>query len=110
VLSDEPPGLTTASVNELHFEKESLASAKPAPTVTVKVRDGLAGLSEPEKMNVCVVPTGTGDGEGLGLGDATGLGDGEGNGLGAVPTGAEIAEMAVVEPAPFATVTPMRKP
>ena len=110
MLSDEPLGLTTASVNELHFEKESLASAKPAPIVTVKVRDGLAGLSEPEKMNVCVVPTGTGDGEGLGLGDATGIGDGEGNGLGAVPTGAEIAEMAVVEPAPFATVTAMRKP
>jgi hypothetical protein len=52
VLSDEPPGLTTASVNELHFEKESLASAKPAPTVTVKVRDVLAGPPESHRTSV----------------------------------------------------------
>jgi len=112
VLTDEPPGLTTANVSELHFEKESRASARPAPTVTVKVRLGLAGFSAPEKTSVCVVATGPGDGDGVGdgIGLGDGLGDGDADGLGADPTGAEIAEMAVVEPTPFATVTAIRKP
>ena len=103
------------SVRVLHFVKESCATASPDPTVTLNVRTGLAGLSEPEK--VCV--TLDGDGDGLGDGDGDGLGDGDGfddgegigdgDGLGdgvtfAPPTGAESAEAMLVEPSPFVTV------
>jgi hypothetical protein len=82
------------TLNELHFVKESFASARPAPTVTVKVRAGLPGLSEPENVRVCVLE-----------------GEGEGEGAGGVEAGATTAvcvDTAVVEPALFEAMTAAR--
>ena len=42
----------TASVSELHFEKERAAFAVPEPTTTVNVRDGFFAFSEPENVVV----------------------------------------------------------
>src|SRR5213078_1097860 len=74
-------------LSELHFEKESCASATPAPTVTLKVRAVLRALSEPEKVTVCVVGAGAGAGAGI---------------------GATSADTAVAKPALFDAVTATR--
>lgn len=68
-------------VNELHLENDSCAVTWPDPTVTLNDRDGLDGLSEPEKVWVRVDAAGVGAGEGDELGEVEGLGDGDGTGL-----------------------------
>jgi hypothetical protein len=59
----------------------------PAPTVTVKLREGVRALSEPEKVDVCVA----------------GCGGGE-----AAATATVAAEAAVAEPPLFDAVTATR--
>src|SRR6059058_624659 len=75
-----PPVLARPRVSELHLEKESCATCVPAPTVTMKVRVGLAGLSELEKVDVCALGDGEGDGEAEGDGDGDGDGEGDADG------------------------------
>jgi hypothetical protein len=80
------------TLSELHFVKESFASAGPAPTVTLKARDGLPGFNEPENVAVCTV----------------GAGGGGGGGLAAAATTAVCVETAVVVPELFEAVTATR--
>jgi hypothetical protein len=80
------------TLSELHFVKESFASASPAPTLTVKVRAGLPGFSEPENVTVWVL---------------AGAGGGAG-GAAAAKTIAVCVDVAVAEPALFEAVTVTR--
>ena len=43
------------SISELHFEKDSFASASPEPADTVNDRDGFCGFSELENVVVTLV-------------------------------------------------------
>jgi hypothetical protein len=72
-----------------HFVKERLAEAAPEPTLTLKLRVGLPGLSDPVNVTVCVAGVG-------------------GGAAGAAATRAVAAEAAVDDPALFVAVTAAR--
>ena len=89
VASGEAAVDWSASKSAEHFENDSRASARPAPTFTEKTRSGFFALSDPENVRVCV----------------EGVVGGGGGGAGADATTAVAAELADVEPPEFVAVT-----